>query len=349
MRGLFSFSSEFIREFLACPAGCGEGRLQELRVNGTIWSHKQRCKEALTEMIMKDLKLWLGPMRVDFLYLDVACVLLGTGAAVWTHGKINILYLILAFVGAVCAHISVNALNEYLDFKSGLDLQSEPTPFSGGSGTLRERPDMAPIALGIGVGCLVITALIGLYFLVVRGWALLPLGVLGLLVIVVYTSWITHYPLLSLIVTGLGFGLLMVTGTYYVLTGEYTWTAFFASLAPFFLGNDLLLLNQFPDVEVDQAVGRRNLPIVIGRQASSVIYGLFLLATYLSIVAGVWLGYLPALSLLGLLTLPLAVITAVGVYRYAEDLPRLMPYMGFNVLLNIATPVLMAIGLLIAA
>ena len=298
---------------------------------------------------MKDLKLLLGPMRVDFLYLDVACVLLGTSAAVWTHGKINILYLILAFIGAVCAHIAVNALNEYSDFKSGLDLQTEPTPFSGGSGTLGDRPDLAPTVLRVAIACLTITALIGLFFLFVRGWAIVPLGLLGLLVIVVYTNWITHYPLISLIVTGLGFGLLMVTGTYYVLTGEFTGTAIFASLIPFFLGNCLLLLNQFPDVEVDQAVGRRNLPIVIGKRASSIVYGLLLAATYVSMAIGVWLGYLPMASLLGLLTLPMAVITAIGVYRYAEDLPKLIRYMGFNVILNIATPVLMAIGLLLAS
>ncbi|MCG8375588.1 MAG: prenyltransferase, partial [Chlorobiales bacterium] len=161
---------------------------------------------------MKDLKVWLGPMRVDFLYLDVACVFLGTGAAVWTHGHINAFYLILAFVGAVCAHIGVNTLNEYFDFKSGLDLASERTPFSGGSGTLVDRPDMAPTVLRIAIASLAITSLIGVYFLVVRGWAILPLGLLGLLVIVVYTSWITHQPLISLIVTGLGFGLLMVMG-----------------------------------------------------------------------------------------------------------------------------------------
>jgi len=240
-------------------------------------------------------------------------------------------------------------LNEYGDFKSGLDLLSERTPFSGGSGTLRARPDLALTALGIGVVSLAITAVIGLYFLLVRGWALLPLGVLGLLVIVVYTNWITRLPLVSLIVTGLGFGLLMVTGTYYVQTGEYSWTAFFASLAPFCLGNDLLLLNQFPDVEVDRAMGRRNLPILLGRRASSVIYGLFLLATYLSIVVGIWLGHLPVATSLGLLTLPLAVSAAVGVYRYAEDVPRLVRSMGFNVLLNITIPTLMAAGLFIAA
>jgi 1,4-dihydroxy-2-naphthoate octaprenyltransferase len=288
-------------------------------------------------------------MRADFLYLDVACVLLATAAAVWTHGQINFLYLTLAFLGAVCAHVSVNALNEYQDFKSGLDLRSKQTPFSGGSGTLPSRPDLAPVALRIGAVSLAITATIGVFFLAVRGLALLPLGLLGLVIIVLYTNWITHQPLLLLIVCGLGFGPLMVNGAYFVLTGQYTWTALFASLVPFFLGNALLLLNQFPDVEVDRAVGRRNLPIAIGRRASSVVYALFLLATFLSIVVGVWLGRLPPGTMLGLLVVPLAVSTTAGVVRYAEDLPKLVRPMGFNVLLNISIPVLMAIGLLGAA
>ena len=298
---------------------------------------------------MKDLKVWLGPMRVDFLYLDVACVLLAAGAVVWTHGRIQVGYLLLAFVGAVCAHVSVNALNEYFDFKSGLDQKSERTPFSGGSGTLQERPELAPGVLRIGIVGLTITGLIGLFFVLVRGWALLPLGLLGILLIIFYTGWITRWPLVSLFVTGSGFGLIMVMGTYYVLAGEYTATSFFASLAPFFLGNCLLLLNQFPDVEVDQTVGRRNLPIVIGKQSSSVVYGILLMSTYLSIVLGVWLGTMPLATLLGLLLFPLAVATAIGVYRYAEDLPNLMKYMGFNVLFNIITPVLMAIGFFLAA
>jgi 1,4-dihydroxy-2-naphthoate octaprenyltransferase len=302
----------------------------------------------LREGRIKDLKLWPALMRVDFLYLDVACVLLATAVAVWTRGRISILYLVLAFAGAICAHLSVNTLNEYYDFKSGLDLHTARTPFSGGSGTLRKRPDLAPTALRIGLVCLAITTAIGFYFLLVRGWALLPLGALGLCVIVAYTNWITRWPLFSLIVTGLGFGLLMVVGTTYVLTGEYSWTAFSASLAPFFLGNNLLLLNQFPDVEADQAMGRRNLPILLGRRACSIIFGLFLLTTYLSMVVGVWLSYLPPATLLGLITLPLAVSAAVGAYKYAEDVPRLVRIMGFNVLLNIATPVLMGIGLFVA-
>lgn len=288
-------------------------------------------------------------MRLPFLVLPPACVLLGTGTAIWTEGSINPLYFILAFVGAVAAHISVNALNEYFDFRSGLDFRTQPTPFSGGSGTLPAKPEMARSALTIGLVALVITALIGLYFLTVYGWAILPLGLLGLIVIVLYTPWIARSPLLCLIAPGLGFGLLMVMGTNFALTGNYTWTAFVTSLVPTFLVSDLLLLNQFPDVEADQTVGRKHYPIAVGRQTSSLIYAALLFLAYLSIVVGVLLGLLPVASLLGLLSLVVAVPTAVGVYRYAENLEKLVPYLGLNVLLTVATPVLVAIGLLVAA
>lgn len=298
---------------------------------------------------MKEPKYLLGPMRLPFLVLPPACVLLGASTAVWTQGRINIFYLILAFVGAVAAHISVNALNEYFDFRSGLDLKTRRTPFSGGSGTLPAKPEMVRSALNIGLITLALTGLIGLYFLYVWGLALLPLGLLGLIVIFAYTEWITRYPILCLLAPGLGFGPFMVMGTDFVLTGNYSWTAFVASLVPFFLVNNLLLLNQFPDVEADQDVGRRHYPIVIGRRASSFIYGLFLLLTYLSIVAGVLLDYLPPASLLGLLTIVIALPTAIGAVRYAENMEKLMPYLGLNVLLNITTPILTAIGLFIAA
>ena len=298
---------------------------------------------------MKDLKTVLGPMRLPFLILPPACVLLGVGTALWTQGEIRVIHAVIAFLGAVAAHISVNALNEYYDYKSGLDFRTRPTPFSGGSGTLPATPEAARTALITGLVTLGLTALVGVYFLAVWGLALLPLGLLGLVVIFTYTNWITRSPLLCLIAPGLGFGTFMVMGTDFVLSGGYSWSAFVASLVPFFLVSNLLLLNQFPDVEADRGVGRRHYPIVIGRKASSVIYGAFLLATYLSIVAGWALGVLPAWALLGLATLALAVPTAVSAYRYADNLERLAPYLGLNVILTVLTPLLVAIGLLIAA
>ena len=297
---------------------------------------------------MSNLKYVLGPMRLPFLILTPACVLLGLGTAVWSSGEVSSLHFILALVGAICAHISVNAYNEFLDFRSGLDLRTERTPFSGGSGTLREKPELARQALGTALIAFAITSLIGLYFLRVRGLSLLPLGILGLLVIVAYTPWFARHPLLCLIAPGLGFGPLMVMGTDFVLTGEYSWTAFMASLVPFFLVNDLLLLNQFPDVEADQSVGRRHFPIVIGRRASSLIYGAFLALTYLSIVLGVSLGLMPRTSLIGLMALAIAIPTSVGSYRYAENMSKLVPYMGLNVVINIVTPVLVAVGFFVA-
>lgn len=296
---------------------------------------------------MSNLRTLLGPMRVPFLILTPACVFLAFGCVYWDTGPVNLFHLALVLVGALAAHISVNALNEYFDFTSGLDLKTTPTPFSGGSGTLPANPEKAPQALWSGLISFAVTALVGIYFLIVRGLGLLPLGLVGLLVIFTYTLWLNRSPLLCLIAPGLGFGTLMVMGSAFALTGSYSWTAFLASLVPFFLVNNLLLLNQFPDVEADRSIGRKTLPIVSGKKFSAIVYTLFLLATYLSIVAGVLLGDMPTPTLLGLLTILIAVPTANGVIRNANDTQKLMPAMGMNVLLNILTPVLVGIGFLI--
>lgn len=288
-----------------------------------------------------------GPMRLPFLVLTPACVALGAATAVWSIGKINLFYLLLAFIGAVSSHISVNALNEYDDFKSGLDFKTRRTPFSGGSGVLPKSPEKAHYALSTGLITLTITILIGIYFLYVRGPWLLPLGILGIINIVAYTSWFTRSPLICLIAPGLGFGPLMVMGTDFVLTGSYTWTSFFASLVPFFLVSDLLLLNQFPDVEADKSTGRNHLPIAIGREASVKVYGAFLAGAYVSIIIGYLTGALPLVSLVALATVVLAVTTVKGAARYSNDIPGLIPYMGRNVIINILTPVLLAVSLFV--
>ncbi len=294
---------------------------------------------------LNKIKGLLGPMRPPFLLLTPACVLLGLATASWRTGRVSAASFMLALIGAVSAHISVNALNEYFDFRSGLDTRTQRTPFSGGSGTLPAQPELTRSALMTALISLAVTALIGLHFLWLRGWWLLPLGVLGILVIVAYTPWFTRHPFLCLIAPGLGFGPLMVMGTDFVLTGQYSWVAFVASLVPFFLVNDLLLLNQFPDVEPDRGVGRKHLPVLIGRRASSLVYGAFLLLAYASIGVGVILGYLPGGALLGGLTLVIAVRAMLGAYRNAEEMGGLMPYLGLNVVINLVTPVLVALGL----
>lgn len=297
---------------------------------------------------MHALKQLTGPMRLPFLILTPTSVALGWSAAIWTQGGADIRLLVAILIGALAAHVSVNAFNEYYDFKSGLDAETQRTPFSGGSGTLPAQPELAMPTLGLALTALGVVLISGGYFLISRGIGLLPIGLIGVSIILLYTPWINRRPLWCLIAPGLGFGPLMVMGTYYVLTGQYSMTAFAASAVPFFLVNALLLLNQFPDVDADRRAGRRNLPILIGRQASSLIYGGLLLLAFVSLAAAVRIGLLPPAGLVGLLGAAIALPAFIGAYRYARDTHRLIPYMALNAAAAIVSPLLISAALLVA-
>jgi 1,4-dihydroxy-2-naphthoate octaprenyltransferase len=130
------------------------------------------------------------------------CVALGVATAWHADGRVAWPLAALSLVAALAAHVSVNAFNEYLDFRSGLDLRTQRTPFSGGSGALPAGPSAAPLALAIAVVALAIVATIGLWLVSVRGTARLPLGVAGVVLIVAYTSWITRSPYACLVAPG---------------------------------------------------------------------------------------------------------------------------------------------------
>jgi 1,4-dihydroxy-2-naphthoate octaprenyltransferase len=285
-----------------------------------------------------------GPLRPSFLILTPACVALGLATAHLGGADIGLFPAVLFLAGAVAAHAGVNALNEYFDFKSGLDARTVPTPFSGGSGTLPAHPELAPLTLAMGLAGAGLALAVLLYFIAVRGFALLPIGVLGMALVLAYTPWITRSPWLCLVAPGLGFGPCLVLGAEAALTGQYSWAGFAASLVPFFLVNNLLLLNQFPDVEADRSVGRSNLPILIGRRRSAWVYGLFFGLAVLALGAAVALGLLPALSLLGLAGLAAGVPVLRDLARHAENTAALLPSLGLNVAASIATPTLMALG-----
>lgn len=286
-------------------------------------------------------------MRIPFLILTPACVAVGVGTAYWQTHEISWLQILLVLFGALASHICVNSFNEYFDFTSGLDAKTQRTPFSGGSGTLPTHPEIVKNTLYLAIASFAIATIIGLYFVWLRGILLLPLGAIGLFLLVTYTIWWVYNPILCLIAPGLGFGTLMVMGTHFSLTGSYSWISFVASLVPTFLVSNLLLLNQFPDVDADKSAGRRHFPITIGRQASVTLYGVLLLLAYLSVVVGVILGLLPRFSLLALLTVIFAWKAYQGAYRNAENIPALIPSMRLNVVINLTTPILLAVGLFI--
>jgi len=297
---------------------------------------------------MASVKTWLMQIRAPFLLVTLISVLVGVSVAVYQSYHINALYLGLAFVGALLSHIAVNVLNEYFDYKSGVDFKTTKTPFSGGSGVLPAGLLNPRNVYIVGIACIAGIIAIGGYFIYAQGPLIIPIGVVGILTVYFYTAYITKSPLICAIAPGLGFGPLMVMGTYFALTGTYSLAAGLASLVPGFLVSNLLLLNQFPDVEADASVARRHYPITLGLEKSSLIYTALVLAAYLALIISVEVGKLPDLALLGLVTLPLGLLVVMGVRRYHDQIEHLVPVMARNVMLTLFFPMLMAIGIIIS-
>lgn len=288
------------------------------------------------------LKAVLKSIRLPFLVLTPACVLLGVSTAVVGSEVVIWSNLWLALIGALAAHIAVNTLNEYQDFRSGLDGLTSRTAFSGGSGALVSWPDAAVAVRWTAGLSLAVVVLIGIYFVAQYGAAILPIGLLGVAIIMLYTGWVNRRPWLCLVTPGFAFGPLMVVGTHFVLTGQYSLLAAGVSLVPFFLANNLLLLNQYPDVDADRQVGRRHLPIAYGLQFATWVYGAMVAASVLVVLLGVFSGALPTLCLLALVPAAAGGAAWIGARRYGEQVEKLKPYLGCSVVAAVGTPITLA-------
>ena len=283
--------------------------------------------------------------RPNFLLLAPLCAGLGLAVA-WQQGQApELLHTFLVFLGAVLAHAAVNLLNEYDDFRSGLDMITERTPFSGGSGALPEVPSAARRVLWAGLGTLALVVAIGLYFLWLRGLPLLVLGAAGVVLVLTYTRWITRSPLLCLLAPGMGFGPIMVLGTVIALGGGIDTTALLASLVALLMVSELLLINQIPDAEADRAIGRRHLVITLGPEKAARLVAGLLLASYGVIVADVVSGHLAMTSLIALAPLPAAIWISLRLPRVLATPDQLNRVLGANVAVLLSTLALLVTGL----
>lgn len=290
-------------------------------------------------------KLYFLETRPQFLLLSVILGITGTSIA-WYDGFFNMGNALLATIGLILAHISCNTLNDYFDYKSGIDRITNRTPFSGGSGMLTEELLKPREVLWIGVITLLLDIPIGIYFIITKGWLLLPLIVIAALCIILYSPLILkwHWPEWS---PFLGLGVLPVLGMYFSQTGAYTLNAVIASIPSGFLVHNLLLLNEFPDVEADKTAQRKTLPITLGRNGAAIVYSVFTLMVYVWIILAVIIRAMPVLTLISLLTLPLAVKAILGSFKY-DQMDKFMPAMGNNVLVVLLTPFLMSIGFILS-
>ena len=117
--------------------------------------------------------------------------------------------------------------------------------------------------------------------------------------------------------------------------------------------HNLLLLNEFPDVEADKIANRQTLPIAIGRKGAAIFYSVVALAVYVWIIVWVAVGVfsdvpgMPVWTLLGLLTLPLT-FRAIKGALHNDDPAKFMPGMAANVMAVLGTQLLIGIGYILA-
>jgi 1,4-dihydroxy-2-naphthoate octaprenyltransferase len=290
------------------------------------------------------LKPWFLETRPQFLTLSVILAFLGTTIA-WYHGYLSLGRAILAGFGLVLTHASVNIINDYFDFKSGIDLAAKRTPFSGGSGILPAGLLTPQQVLWLGTGALAIAVPIGIYFTVISGWQLLPLLLVAAFFIILYSPFILKRPWPEW-VAGAGLGMLPILGLYFVQSGAYTWQALVASVPSFFLVHNLLLLNEFPDAEADTKANRKTLPLTIGKKSAAAFYTVAAIAVYVWIFAWAMARVFPAWTLLALLTIPLELKAIDGAIH--NDAPaKLMSGMAMNVMTVLLTQFLMGIGFIL--
>lgn len=281
--------------------------------------------------------------RPNFLILAPLCAGLGVILA-WQQGEPPMYQALLVVLGALLAHAAVNLLNEYQDFTSGLDTLTQRTPFSGGSGALPERPTAASLVRAAALASLALVMAIGLYFFWLRGWPVLVLGGTGLALVLTYTRWITRLPLLCLLAPGLGFGPVMILGTLTALGARPDATAIVVSAVVLVLVSELLLINQIPDAEADQQVGRRHLVVLHGAAAAARLVGWPRPGSFVLLGLGVLAGWLPMGAALGLIPLPAALWISASLPGALSG-PGLHRLLAINVAVLLSTLVLLMLGL----
>lgn len=294
---------------------------------------------------MKQLKVWFLETRPQFLTLSVVLAFLGTAIA-WYDGYFNLWHALLAGIGLVLTHASVNILNDYSDFRSGIDLSTRRTPFSGGSGILPAGLLTPRQVLWLGIIMLLLAVPVGAYFVAIRGWNLLPLLIVAMFLIVMYSPVILKRPWPEW-AAGAGLGALPILGLYFAQAGAYTYSVAVACIPSAFLVHNLLLLNEMPDAEADTRARRQTLPIAIGKKRAAVFYTVVAIAMYLWIIAWVAAQVMPVWTLLALLSLPLTLRAIKGALHY-DDPSRLMPGMAANVMTVLLTQLLLGIGYILA-
>ncbi len=253
---------------------------------------------------MSALRLWAVASRPRTLPAAVAPVLVGTALAV-SDDELRPLAFVAALVGSVFIQIGTNLANDYSDARRGADTEDRLGPVRVTAGGLMPPQRVLTgtyVAFGVAVAA-------GAYLAAVAGWELLVVGLVSIAAGVLYTGGPRPYGYAGLgeLFVFLFFGVVAVTGSYYVQIEELPWEAFALSVPVGLLSSAILVVNNVRDVDTDRRAGKRTLAVQLGRSRARVLFAAMLVVAYLVPLAIPLLGGLSwwvALPLLSFALVP---------------------------------------------
>jgi 1,4-dihydroxy-2-naphthoate octaprenyltransferase len=288
------------------------------------------------------LSAWLRVIRIRFLLSSVIAVSVGLVINWWQTNQVDFLHSALTFGGVLALHASVDLLNDYWDFKRGIDLQTQRTKISGGTGVLPEGLLEPSQVYKAGILSLVLGSLIGSYFIIIDGVIIAILLAFAVLSIYFYSTKIVDSGLAEFFVAVKG--IVIVLGTYFIQSSQITPTSIMGGIVIGVLSSLVLFITSFPDHDADKAKGRRTLVILLGRKKATNVYWAFPAICYVMIGAGVAFEIFPTFCLIVFLTLPILLKGGKSLKHSFDDIQKLLPIMNYTLLYSRLTGLLFVLS-----
>ena len=293
------------------------------------------------------LSSWLRAIRIRFLLASIIAVSTGLAISWWTGNSIAIFDALLTFLGVLALHASVDLLNDYWDFKRGIDSKTVKTKMSGGSGVLPEGLLDPKQVYRAGIIFLIIGALIGTYFVITDGIIIGVILVFAILSIYFYSTKIVNWGLAEVFVAIKG--TLIVIGTCYIQTSQINESMVLGGIVVGVLSSFVLFITSFPDYDIDKAKGRKTLVISLGLRRSCTVFWLFPIIVYTLTIVSVILDVFPLICLCILLTFPLIIKSGKKLKTSYSKLSGLIPTMSSTLVFSRITGAIFFICFIIDA
>ena len=291
------------------------------------------------------ISVWLRVIRVRFLLASIIAVSAGLAITWWNTSSITIFDAILTICGVLALHASVDLLNDYWDFKRGIDTTTHRTKMSGGSGVLPEGLLKPTQVYAAGIAFLIIGTAVGIYFVATDGIVIGIILAFAVISIYFYSTKIVDWGLAEVFVAIKGS--MIVIGTYFVQTSHIAESAVLAGIVIGVLSSLVLFITSFPDHDADKAKGRKTLVISLGMQKACSILWIFPTITYGITIIAVIFEIFPVFCLIILSTVPLIIRSGYKLKQNYDKLTNLIPVMSSTLYFSRITGALLIVGFLV--